>query len=73
MTEEGVSGDGCAGVGRLDLRNLSGLWVTTTLVVAVAAKAAGLLATVMISAAVAVKRKTVAGAVSAAEQSYIDV
>ncbi len=40
----------------------------TTLVVAAAAKAAGL-ATVMVSAAVAVERKTVAGAVSAAEQS----
>ena len=41
--------------------------MTTTLVVA-AAKAVGL-ATVMVSAAVAVEHKTVAGAVSAAEQS----
>ena len=40
----------------------------TTLVVAAAAKAAGL-AMVMVSLAVAVERKTVAGAVSAAEQS----
>ena len=67
VTEAGVSGDGCAGVGLL--RNLSGLWVTTTLVVAVAAKAAGLLVTVMVSAAVALEHKTVARAVSAAEQS----
>ncbi len=42
--------------------------MTTTLVVAAAGKAAGL-ATVMVSAVVAVERKTVAGAVSAAEQS----
>ncbi len=40
----------------------------TMLVVAAAAKAAGL-ATVMFSAAMAVERKTIAGAVSAAEQS----
>ena len=44
---------------------VSGLWATATLV----AKAAGLLATVMVSATVAVERKTVAGAVSAAKQS----
>ena len=67
MTVAGGSGDGCAGIGRL--RNLSGLWVTTMLVVvAAAAKAAGLLATVvMVSAAVAVERKTVAGALTTAE------
>ncbi len=68
VTDAGVSGgpkrfdgggtqkgnDGCAGVSRL--RNFSILWATTTLV----AKAAGLLAKVMVSASVAVERKTVA-------------
>ena len=62
MAEVPEGNDGCAGVGHL--RNFSGLWATTTLV----AKAAGLLATVMVSATVAVERKTVAGAVSAAKQ-----
>ncbi len=63
MAEVQKRNDGCAGVGRL--RNFSSLWATTMLV----AKAAGLLATVMVSATVAVERKTVAGAVSAAKQS----
>jgi hypothetical protein len=63
MVEVPKGNNGCAGVGRL--RNFSGLWATTTLV----AKAAGLLATVMVSATVAVERKTVAGVVSAAKQS----
>ncbi len=63
MAEVPKGNDGCAGVGRL--RNFNGLWATTTLV----AKAAGLLATVMVSATVAVEHKTVAGAVSAAKQS----
>jgi hypothetical protein len=62
MVEVPKGNDGCAGVGCL--RNFSGLWATTTLV----AKAAGLLVTVMVSATVAVERKTVAGAVSAAKQ-----
>ena len=53
MAELPECNDGCAGVGHL--RNFSGLWATTTLV----AKAAGLLATVMVSATVAVERKTV--------------
>ncbi len=63
MAEVPNRNDGCAGVGHL--RNFSGLWATTTLV----AKAAGLLAMVMVSATVAMERKTVAGAVSAAKQS----
>ncbi len=63
MAEVPKGNDGCAGVGRL--KNFSGLWATTTLV----AKATGLLATVMVSATVALERKTVAGAVSAAKQS----
>ena len=63
MAEVPEGNDGCAGVGCL--RNFRGLWATTTLV----AKAVGLLATVMVSATVAVKHKTVAGAVSAAKQS----
>ncbi len=62
MAEVHKGNNGCAGVGRL--RNFSGLWATTTLV----AKAAGLLAMVMVSAMVAVEHKTVAGTVSAAKQ-----
>ncbi len=54
MAEVPEGNDSCAGVGHL--RNFSGLWATTTLV----AKAAGLLSTVMVSASVAVERKTVA-------------